>query len=113
MSPSSRSVKRPLYLTGMAVSVTHQRQGLGRLALDDACAVAEKWPADAIRLDAYDAEAGAGGFYRPLRVHGAWPSGVQGHAPGVLRATAAVTCSNPSLQELVCVRASLCCCWYR
>ncbi len=57
------SVKRPLYLTGMAVSVTHQRQGLGRLALDDACAVAEKWPADAIRLDAYDAEAGAGGFY--------------------------------------------------
>ena len=55
--------KRPLYLTGMAVSVAHQGQGLGRLALDDACVVAEKWPADAIRLDAYDAKAGAGGFY--------------------------------------------------
>ena len=56
-------VKRPLYLTGMAVSVSHQRQGLGRLALADACTVAADWPADAIRLDAYDAEAGAYGFY--------------------------------------------------
>ena len=56
-------VKRPLYLTGMAVSVAHQGQGLGRLALEDACAVAKAWPADAIRLDAYDAEAGAGQFY--------------------------------------------------
>jgi len=56
-------VKRPLYLTGMTVSVTHQRQGLGRLALEDACAIAEAWPADAIRLDAFDADAGAGGFY--------------------------------------------------
>ena len=56
-------VKRPLYLTGMAVSVAHQGHGLGRLALDDAIAVARAWPADAIRLDAYDAEAGAGSFY--------------------------------------------------
>jgi GNAT superfamily N-acetyltransferase len=56
-------VKRPLYLTGMAVSVAHQGQGLGRLALEDACAVARAWPADAIRLDAYDAPAGAGDFY--------------------------------------------------
>jgi GNAT superfamily N-acetyltransferase len=55
--------KKPLYLTGMAVSVAHQGQGLGRLALDDAIAVARAWPADAIRLDAYDADAGAGGFY--------------------------------------------------
>jgi hypothetical protein len=37
--------------------------GLGRLALEDACAVAAAWPADAIRLDAFDAEAGAGAFY--------------------------------------------------
>lgn len=57
------AVNRPLYLTGMAVSVAHQGQGLGRLALDDACAVASAWPADAIRLDAYGAEAGAGSFY--------------------------------------------------
>jgi GNAT superfamily N-acetyltransferase len=56
-------VKRPLYLTGMAVSVEHQGQGLGRLALDDACTVAVQWPADAVRLDAFDADAGAGGFY--------------------------------------------------
>ena len=56
-------VKRPLYLTGMAVSVAHQSQGLGRLAIGDARQVAQAWPAHAIRLDAYDAEAGAGGFY--------------------------------------------------
>jgi GNAT superfamily N-acetyltransferase len=56
-------VKRPLYLTGMAISVAHQGQGLGRMALDDARQIALDWPADAIRLDAYDATAGAGGFY--------------------------------------------------
>jgi len=47
----------------MAVSVAHQGQGLGRQALEDARAVASAWPADAIRLDAYDADAGAGAFY--------------------------------------------------
>lgn len=57
------AVKRPLYLTGMAVSVAHQGTGLGRLALEDARTVAAAWPADAIRLDAYDAQAGAGAFY--------------------------------------------------
>ena len=57
------AVKRPLYLTGMAVSVADQGQGLGALALEDAVAVARAWPADAVRLDAFDAEAGAGGFY--------------------------------------------------
>jgi GNAT superfamily N-acetyltransferase len=57
------AVKRPLYLTGMVVSVAHQGRGLGRLALGDAVAVAHAWPADAIRLDAFDADAGAGGFY--------------------------------------------------
>ncbi len=56
-------VKRPLYLTGMTVAVTHHGQGLGRLALEDAIEVARNWPADAIRLDAYDAAAGAGPFY--------------------------------------------------
>lgn len=56
-------VKRPLYLTGLAVSVAHHGQGFGRLAIEDACAVARSWPADAIRLDAYDAAAGAGAFY--------------------------------------------------
>ena len=56
-------VKRPLYLTGMVVAVAHQGQGLGRLALEDAGAVARAWPVDVIRLDSYDADAGAGGFY--------------------------------------------------
>jgi GNAT superfamily N-acetyltransferase len=56
-------VERPLYLTGMTVSVVHQGQGLGALALEDAISVARAWPADAVRLDAFDAEAGAGEFY--------------------------------------------------
>jgi len=55
--------KLPLYLTGMAVSVAHQGHGLGRRALEDARTVGMAWPADAIRLDAYDAAAGAGDFY--------------------------------------------------
>lgn len=57
-------VKRPLYLTGMAVSVARQTKGLGREAMLDARRIALAWPADAIRLDAYDADAGAGEFYR-------------------------------------------------
>jgi len=56
-------VKRPLYLTGMAVSVAHQRSGVGRQALADAVSVARAWPAQSVRLDAYDATAGAGDFY--------------------------------------------------
>ena len=58
-----KPVKLPLYLTGMAVAPTHQGRGLGKLALEDAVAAARKWPADAIRLDAFDADAGAGSFY--------------------------------------------------
>jgi GNAT superfamily N-acetyltransferase len=56
-------VKLPLYLTGMAVSIAHQGHGLGQLALEDARKTAQAWPADSIRLDAYDAAAGAGLFY--------------------------------------------------
>ena len=48
---------------GMTVSVAHQREGLGRIALEDAAMVAAAWPANAIRLDAWDADAGAGRFY--------------------------------------------------
>jgi GNAT superfamily N-acetyltransferase len=47
----------------MAVHPEFQRQGLGRLLLKEAEAVARAWPADAIRLDAFDADAGAGAFY--------------------------------------------------
>jgi GNAT superfamily N-acetyltransferase len=56
-------VKRPLYLTGMTVAVAHQGKGLGRLALEDAIAVTRGLSGDAIRLDSYDADAGAGAFY--------------------------------------------------
>jgi GNAT superfamily N-acetyltransferase len=47
----------------MSISVAHQAQGLGRASIADAVETATTWPADAIRLDAYDAEAGAGPFY--------------------------------------------------
>lgn len=56
--------EKPLYLTGMAVDPDQQRNGIGRQCLDEARKIARKWPSDAIRLDAYDVEAGAGEFYR-------------------------------------------------
>jgi GNAT superfamily N-acetyltransferase len=56
-------VDRALYLTDMAVHPTVQRTGIGRQLLADAASVARAWPADAIRLDSYDAPAGAGPFY--------------------------------------------------
>lgn len=56
-------VKRPLYLLNMAVAVSMQRHGMGRLCLHEALRVARAWPAQSICLDAYDAPAGAGDFY--------------------------------------------------
>lgn len=55
---------RPLYLLAMAVSPVRQRQGIGRSCLEEAKRIAKTWPADAIRLDAYDANAGGGPFYQ-------------------------------------------------
>lgn len=55
--------RRPLYLLGMAVAPARQRQGIGTRCFEEAKQIARAWPADAIRLDAYNAEAGAGGFY--------------------------------------------------
>jgi GNAT superfamily N-acetyltransferase len=55
--------QRPLYLTGMAVDPAHQRKGVGRQMMAEAAKMARAWPGDAIRLDAFDATAGAGGFY--------------------------------------------------
>ena len=54
---------RPLYLTSMAVDPQAQRKGIGRQCIEAARRIAKEWPADAIRLDAYDLPAGAGGFY--------------------------------------------------
>jgi len=56
--------KRPLYLINMAVRPDRQRTGVGKLLLAEALTMARSLPADAIRLDAYDAPAGAGEFYR-------------------------------------------------
>ncbi len=57
------SSKRPLYLTSMVVAPDRQRQGIGRLCIDEVRRIAAGWPSDAIRLDAFDAEAGAREFY--------------------------------------------------
>lgn len=55
--------KKPLYLLAMAIAPAKQRQGLGKQCLDHARRMAKDWPADVLRLDAYDANAGAGSFY--------------------------------------------------
>jgi len=59
-----RQSARPLYLTSMGVTPARQRTGIGRECLEAAREIALAWPADSIRLDAYDAVAGAGEFYR-------------------------------------------------
>jgi GNAT superfamily N-acetyltransferase len=56
--------RKALYLINMAVAPDHQRLGVGRALLDEASRVARSFPADAIRLDAYQSAAGAGPVYR-------------------------------------------------
>lgn len=53
----------PLYLTDMVVRPDLQGRGIGKRCLDEAVCCAREWPAGAIRLDAYDTNAGAGPFY--------------------------------------------------
>ena len=55
--------RRPVFLYDMAVDPARQRRGFGRACIEGAIRVARAWPADAIRLDAYDHPAGAGPFY--------------------------------------------------
>jgi GNAT superfamily N-acetyltransferase len=57
-------VRVPLYLLDMIVAPGLPRQGIGRLFLLEAEKFAAGWPAQAIRLDAYDSQTGAGGFYQ-------------------------------------------------
>lgn len=57
------AVDRVLYLTDMVVAPGAQRRGLGRELLGHAAEAARAWPVNGLRLDAYDAPAGAGGFY--------------------------------------------------
>lgn len=56
-------VRTPVYLTSMAVDPKLQKQGVGGALLDAAVAKVKAWPGQAIRLDAFDADAGAGEFY--------------------------------------------------
>jgi GNAT superfamily N-acetyltransferase len=56
-------VPKPVYLVGLAVDPRARGEGLGRRMIGAAIAEARAWPADAIRLDAYDTAAGAGPFY--------------------------------------------------
>lgn len=56
----------PIYLTSMAVDPGSQGKGIGRAMLADVERRVRAWPegpGDAIRLDAFDSDAGAGGFY--------------------------------------------------
>lgn len=55
--------KRPVYLVDMAVDPRNQRRGIGRALIERAKTTVRSWPGDVIRLDAYDAAAGAGVFY--------------------------------------------------
>ena len=57
------AVPRAVYLHDMAVAPDLQRQGIGRGLVREALTVARAWPSQAVRLDAYDAAAGAGEFY--------------------------------------------------
>ena len=57
-------VGRAVYLHDLAVAPELQGGGLGHRLVAHAVEVARAWPAGAIRLDAYDADAGAGEFYR-------------------------------------------------
>ena len=54
---------RVVYMLSMAVDPALQRQGVGRTCIEQILGIARAWPADVVRLDAYDADAGAGGFY--------------------------------------------------
>jgi GNAT superfamily N-acetyltransferase len=63
------TVEKALYLVNMAVHPDRQRQGLGRKILKHAERVARAWPSQAIRLDAWDAPAGAGPFYAKCEFH--------------------------------------------
>jgi GNAT superfamily N-acetyltransferase len=55
--------KRPIYLVDMAVIPTEQRKGIGRQLIKAAKTAMRDWTGDAIRLDAFNSPAGAGGFY--------------------------------------------------
>ncbi len=56
--------ERPVFLTAMSIHPGYQREGMGRRMLEEARRVACEMRGEVIRLDSYDAAAGAGEFYR-------------------------------------------------
>jgi GNAT superfamily N-acetyltransferase len=56
--------RSPMYLMAMAVDPALQGSGIGRACLRDAVRICRDRPAETLCLDAYDAPAGAGDFYR-------------------------------------------------
>jgi GNAT superfamily N-acetyltransferase len=60
----ARGVPKAVYLHDVVVLPERQRAGIGSALIERAKVVAREWPADAIRLDAYDGTSGAGPFYR-------------------------------------------------
>jgi GNAT superfamily N-acetyltransferase len=56
-------VGRPIYLIDMAVQPELQGRGIGRTLFAKSCDLVKRWPGEAIRLDSYDGDASAGGFY--------------------------------------------------
>jgi GNAT superfamily N-acetyltransferase len=55
--------RKPVYLVSMAVDPKQQGNGLGRVCLREAARLGREMGCDALCLDAFDAEAGAGEFY--------------------------------------------------
>jgi GNAT superfamily N-acetyltransferase len=56
-------VRTALYVLGLAVAPEWRKQGIGRELMDAAKQEVRSRPADALWLDAYDSDAGAGPFY--------------------------------------------------
>jgi GNAT superfamily N-acetyltransferase len=52
-----------VYLHDVNVAPMLQRQGIGRRLVERAMVAARDWPAEAIRVDAYDGPSGGGPFY--------------------------------------------------
>jgi GNAT superfamily N-acetyltransferase len=62
-SSSFTTVEKPLYVLGLAVAPDCREKGVGRQLMDAAKQAALSWDCQALWLDAYDHEAGAGPFY--------------------------------------------------